>query len=286
MKTVNNPPCPFIAAASTDQRHVDPNAPAPLKADGVNDLSHAKELIGYHTNLEGATKFLATQLLAAAGNKGAFNKIKGLFTQTFVPNQLSGSFLDKELDSGIMTNHRDGKDIVGEFDQKAFDKMFSKANTTEVKVGGQTMRGMTADQLDAFVDRNKIAVGAGKIHEIMARAEMKTLLLGQYGQEATLPNGDKTQVISQRNAEVFYKHGIFPHAELKSQIDAHYPTTIGAELATGQGGNSVERLANQGTKGACPFMGQSETRTQDSQATPNPAFVDPTNNNQDPEIRN
>jgi|GEM_PF-1948039 len=268
-KTVSAPPCPFWRAASTDQRHVDPNAPAPLQADKKNDIKDAVEHLMYHGGFSKVKATAIAELLVVAANKGTFGKLRGLFTQTFTPNHLSDGLLDKELDSGLLRRvDQSGTERVGEFSEKALVKMFSAENSSEVMVDGQKMRAMNADQLTAFVDKNKSAVGAGRVHTFMANAEMKTLLLGIFGR--TADSGEK--VITQKDVEVFYDKAIFPHARLDAQVAQAYPAEVGAALATDTH-DPVAMTQMMGTQMACPFNGGG--KGDEDGKVQNPAFVDP-----------
>lgn len=267
--TVKQPPCPFWRAATTDQRGVDPNAPAPLDPNKKATIGQAAEMLHYHGGFSKGASYAVAELLVVAANQGFQGKIHGLLTQTFVPNHLSGGLLDKELDTGMLRSRASGKEVVGEFSQTHFDAMFSDEHASDYKVDGEMVRGISAEQLDAFVDKNVDSVGAGKIHELMARFEMKNLLLEKFGRDATLPNGEKTRVVTQRAVEIFYRNGIFPHAHLDAKVDAMFPTQIGADKAVGKD-DPIGRMTAAGMKGACPFMGAPPP--QKDQGTENPAF--------------
>ncbi|MCP4501346.1 MAG: hypothetical protein GY822_15415 [Deltaproteobacteria bacterium] len=157
-KTVSAPPCPFWRAATTDQRSIVPNAPAPLQADAKNSTKDATEQLMYHGGFGKVKATAIAVLLVVAANKGTFGKISALFTQTFVPNELSGGLLDKELDSGMLRRvSQDGVEHVGEFSQANMNKMFSAENTSEYVVDGKKQVGMNAAQLGNFVDGNGTA---------------------------------------------------------------------------------------------------------------------------------
>ncbi len=219
-KTVSAPPCPFWRAATRDQSYVDPNAPAPLPAARRGKISDAIEHLVYHGGFSRVKAGAIAELLVLAANKGGSCKVRGLLTQTYVLNELSGGLLDKELDSGLLRRiDETGCEHVGEFSEVNFLKMFSGDNASLVMVDGREQLAMTEAQLAAFVDHNRKSVGAGRVHTLMANAEMSSLLLGIFGRRAD--NGEK--VLTKRDVEVFYGKGIFPHARLDEQIAKIYP---------------------------------------------------------------
>lgn len=266
------PPCPFWAAAATDQSAVDPNAPAAIDPTKRAKVGQAAEMLEYHADMTGAKKWAVAELLVVAANKGFGDKVKGALTQTFTLNHLSGGLLDKELDTGMLHGDPAADLGVGEFSQKAFETMFSAGNSSHYQLDGKSVRGMSDAQLTAFVEKNAKASNAGGIHKVMAHAEMKDLLLGIFGRAAKTAEGKDIQVVSQRSVEVFFKNGIFPHARLDAKVDALFPSSIGANLAAGGDGAAPERMAGAGTKGACPFMGMMAPPPAETD-TVNPAFA-------------
>lgn len=85
----------------TDQRHVDPNAPAPLKADQPIKINDAIEHLAYHAGFSKGKAAAIAELLMIAANKGAAGKLRGVLTQTCLLNELSDGLLDKELVSNF-----------------------------------------------------------------------------------------------------------------------------------------------------------------------------------------
>ncbi len=272
MTKVVAPPCPFWAAAATDQSAVDPNAPAAIDPTKRAKIGQAAEMLEYHAGMTGVKKWAVAELLTVAANKNFGDKVKGVLTQTFTLNHLSGGLLDKELDTGMLHGDPMADLGVGEFSQKAFETMFSKGNSSHYQVDGKSARGMSAEQLTAFVEKNAKATNAGGIHKVMAHAEMKDLLLAIFGRTAKGADGKDVQVVTQRSVEVFFKNGIFPHAKLDAKVNELYPSSIGASLAAGADGAAPERMAAAGTKGACPFMGMMAPPAAENE-TPNPAFA-------------
>lgn len=266
---VEGSPCPFWKAATTDQRKVDPKAPAPLDPKGPNSIAAAAEQLKYHAGFSSVQAAAVAELLVVAANEGTLGKIHGLFTQSFVPTHLSGGLLDKELDTRML-RFVDPKGIerVGKFSEADWERMFSKANASDYVIDGEPRRAMNADQLLAFVEANRDTVGAGRVHHFMAKFEMRNLLLEHFGRNAD----DGTRVITAKDARVFYDLGIFPHARLDQKIAKTYPAEVGAALALDPADGSVERMVTQGTANACPFMG---VKPDPKEGTPNPAFESP-----------
>ena len=236
-KTVSAPPCPFWRAAATDQRHVDPNAPAPLKADQPIKINEAIEHLAYHGGFSKGKAAAIAELLVIAANKGVAGKIRGALNQTCVLNELSDGLLDKELDTGMLRRvDADGVEHVGEFSQVHMGRMFGAEYASEVTIDGETRLAMTRRQLGAFVDDNRRRLGAGRVHTRMANAEMIALLLGIFGRRAD----DGHRVITERDVEVFFDKGIFPHARLDARVAEAYPTMEGAAEP-----NDLDRFADR-----------------------------------------
>lgn len=228
-KIASAPPCPFWRAASTDQRAIDPDAPAPLKADELNKISAAIEHLIYHG---GFPRWKATgfaQALVMAANKGAGDKLRGLFTQSFTPNELNDGLLDKELNSGVLRRtDPEGVEHAGEFSEENMAKMFSPENASEVVIDGRKELAMTRAQLGAFVTKNRSSTGANFVHTIMNHVELKDLLLGIFGRRAD----DGEKVLTKKDIEVFYGKGIFPHARLDDPVAQAFPSEFGAAPAS------------------------------------------------------
>lgn len=219
-KKVTAPPCPFWRAATKDQQQIDPNAPAPLSAEQRCGIPEAVEQLVYHGGFSAVKAAAIAELLVVAANNGTRGKLRGLLTQTYVLNELSGGLLDKELDSGLLRRvDEDGVEHVGEFSEANMTIMFSDKNASEVVIDGKLQPAMTKEQLTAFVDGNRQELDAGRLHTLMANAEMSTLLLGIFGRSAD----DGRKVITKRDIEIFYREGIFPHARLDAKVLEAYP---------------------------------------------------------------
>ena len=224
---VLGPICPFWRAVATDQRHVDPHAPAPLRADRPESVAAAAERLAYHTDFGSLSSGAIAELLVVAANSGASAKIKGLFTQSYLLNDLSGGFLDKDLDSGLLkipSVDNDGQgQLVGVFNAATFDKMFSDEFASDHVVDGTQTRALNIDQLEAWIAYRRSQVGGGRVHLAMARVEMTQLLINLIGTDATRADGTTEPVVTRRSAELLYKEGIFPHERLKEKLDELYP---------------------------------------------------------------
>ena len=219
-KKVTAPPCPFWRAATKDQRQIDAAAPAPLSADQRCGIPEATEQLRYHGGFSAVKAAAIAELLVVAANNGKRGKLRGLLTQTYVLNELSGGLLDKELDTGLLRRvDDDGVEHVGEFSEAKLTVMFSDENAGEVVIDGKPQLAMTEGQLTAFVDGNRRELDAGRLHTLMANAEMSTLLLGIFGRTTD----DGREVITKRDVEIFFREGIFPHARLDEEIAKAYP---------------------------------------------------------------
>lgn len=275
--TTKLPPCPFWIAASTDQRHVDPNAPAPLKADGWNDISAAVEHLEYHGSFSKTQSLAIAQLLNVAADASVATRVKGLFTQKFIPSALTNGLLDKALDTGMLN----GTGVIGEFSPAHFEKMFDGPHASDYTIDGEKARGMSEDQLKAFVADNAKSIGAGRVQKFVANFEMIRLLLGIFGRDAQGPDGAPVKIVRARDAEVFFKHRIFPHARLDAKIAETFPSGMGADLATGAH-DPVAATQAKAIRNACPFMGMMGGV---QEGTPNPAFDAPKANDKTDEAR-
>lgn len=138
-KTVSAPLRPFWRAAATDQRHVDPNAPAPLEADQPVKTNEAVEHLAYHGGFSKGKAAAIAELLVIAANKGVAGKLRGALNQTCVLNEVSDGLLDKELDTGMLRRvAEDGVEHVGEFSQVHMGRMFGAEYASEVTIDGET----------------------------------------------------------------------------------------------------------------------------------------------------
>lgn len=256
MKRVQQPPCPFWKATTVDQRGVDPNAPAPLDPNARTPVSKGREMLAYHGKFGPVSSFAIAQLLPIAANKGLVGKLRGVLTQTWVPNELSGGILDKALDTGLLRGKENGEEVVGRFSPEALDKMYAGPHSSEYTLAsGEKVRGLTADQLTAFVNENAEELGANFIHKAMAHFEMKNLLLEHFGTEVTDASGAQVRIVEREAAELFYRFGLMPHAELREAMAQLHPTATGAGEASGGCPFSGARAALQGARDACPYSG-------------------------------
>lgn len=254
-KIVQQPPCPFWRAATIDQSAHDPNAPAPLDPNASASVAKGREMLAYHGGFGKVSSFLIAQLLPIAANKGLAGKIKGVLTQTWVPNHLSGGLLDKSLDTGILRGRKSGDEVVGRFSSEAFTAMFEGPHASDYQTAdGRSVRGLSAKQLDAFVEANAKRVDANFIHKAMAHFEMKNLLLEHFGTDAKDGAGQPVRIIQREAAEAFFRHGVMPGPGLAKALAERHPACEGAKLAGGEASRPAS-AALDGAKSGCPFHG-------------------------------